>query len=183
MTTVLIISAVLSGIATLFLIAPIMQTRPRTGYFLMVFIPATSLLILFMITPIDLSPPPLADSYAQEEKSLKENLVQKPDNATIILDLAGLYIAQEKFDQAISLLRDAQRKAPDNDDYALQLAAAHFAKGLLYAENGEYEQGLKSLYYALAEAPENAPFLPDIEHFIDQLEKKVAGELRMTISP
>ena len=175
--TVFIICAVISGIATLYLIAPMMQNRPRTCYVLIIFIPVISLLGLLMISqppPTDLKPAPLIDNYAEEAKALKEKLIQKPNDPTIILDLAGVYISQERYTDAITLLRQAQKKSPNNEDFSLQLAVAHFARGLLYAENGNYDAGLKSLLYAVAEAPEDAPFLPDIEHFIAQLEKKIS---------
>ena len=174
--SVLIICAIIAGIATLYVTAPLMRTKPQTCYILMFFIPAVSLGVFMMLVtkPSLHSPPaPVIDVYEQEEIALKKKLDQYPDDATTVLDLAGTYIAQEKYSDAIALLRDAQRKDPRNDDFALQLATAHFARGLLYAENGNYEIGLKSLLYAVAEAPENAPFLPDIEHFIGELEKKI----------
>lgn len=174
--SVLIICAIIAGIATIYLTAPLMQDKPRTCYIVMFFIPAVSLAVFMMLVAkpaLHSSPAPVIDVYEQEEIALKKKLDQYPDDATTVLDLAGTYIAQEKYTDAITLLRDAQRKDPRNDDFALQIATAHFARGLLYAENGNYEIGLKSLLYAVAEAPENAPFLPDIEHFISELEKKI----------
>ncbi len=174
--SVLIICAIIAGIATLYVSAPLMRTKPQTCYILMFFIPAVSLttFMVFMPSAPQYAPSaPVIDVYEQEEIALKKKLDQYPNDATTVLDLAGTYIAQEKYSDAIALLRDAQRKDPRNDDFALQLATAHFARGLLYAENGNYELGLKSLLYAVAEAPENAPFLPDIEHFIGELEKKI----------
>ena len=174
--TVFIICAIISGISTLYLISPMMQTRPNICYVLMIFIPVTSLLGLFVVSSpssINLKPAPLVDNFAEEEKALMDKLAQNPDDPTVILDLAGIYISQERFTDAITLLRQAQAKDTDNEDFALQLATAHFARGLLFAENGDYEQGVKSLLYAVAEAPENATFLPDIEHFIGEMEKKI----------
>lgn len=176
---ILIICALISGASTIYLTAPIMQTRAQTCYILMIFIPAFSLAGLFIVSPphsFEAAPVHLSNSFDSQETALRTKLSQDPENATTILDLSGLYIAQERFTDAIALLRDAQRKHPENDDFALQLSAAHFAKGLLFAENNDYKNAIKSLQYAQAVAPENTPFLPDIEHFIEQLEKKIKDE-------
>ncbi len=169
----LIICAVLSGIITLFIIAPIAQSRPKTCYALMVLIPALSMLAYWFAAPyIHGFKYSDAGQKVQEniaEHILTERMVKNAIQDGSALKLAGLYIAQEKFDDAIKLLKAARKKQPDNKDIALQLATAYFAKGLLKAEHNKYEDALENLEQARKDAPEDAPFLEDLDFFIKRI--------------
>ena len=174
----LIICAIISGAVTLYIIAPIMQSRPAHAYFLMVFIPAISLGILYTLRPSAFADLPIAKQtspdiiYANEMEQLRDKLDVDPENAKAILDMGGAYISRELYDEAIKLLKDATAKRPENNDFTLQLATAYFTKGLKQAEGKNYDKAIKNLYRALAIAPEDAPFIADIENFIEAFEKK-----------
>ena len=186
--TGLIICAIIAGIATLYLIAPIRDKHPKSAYFLTLAIPACSLGILLMVSR-DLPLPYTSvaieqeDPYYNQARAIRAKLSQRPDTPELILELSGLQISTERYDEAIDLLSDAHGKAPLNQDFALQLATAHMAKGLLYAEKGQFDQAVKSLLQASVIAPEDAPFTPDIEVFIEQIEKMQAEKEKQAQTP
>ncbi len=151
----LIICAIISGIVTLYIITPIMQSRPAHAYFLMVFIPAISLGILYTLRPLAFADLPIYKQispdikYANEMEQLRQKLDIDPENAKAILDMAGAYISRELYDEAIKLLKDATAARPENNDFTLQLATAYFAKGLKQAEGKNYDIAIKNLYRAI----------------------------------
>jgi len=53
------------------------------------------------------------------------------DSGNIVLNLAEVYTAQKRFDQAEQVLRSAIQKAPENGDIYFGLAAAYFTEGRL----------------------------------------------------
>ncbi len=170
-----IICAIIAGIATLYVTAPIREQHPKSVYFLTLFIPACSLGLLLMVSrdlpmPFAYTATKKEDPYIKQAQNINDQLAVRPNDPNLILELAGLQISTERFDAAITLLNDAMSKDPMNRDFALNLATAHMAKGLLFAEQGQHERAVKSLLYASAVAPEDAPFLPDIEVFIEKIE-------------
>lgn len=172
-----VIFAIITGIITLFITAPMWNKKPRTSYLLMMLIPAASMGLFLTLFPStntsshNLSSPVIQTDNNTEVSSLQESLKQNPDDANTILDLAGAYIADEKYGKAISLLKSKQSQFPGNDYIPTQIANAYFAQGLLHAENAEFDTALSSLRYAKIYAPSDADFLPDLEHFIGLIKK------------
>ncbi len=159
--TSIIIFAVISAVLTLFLIAPISVTRKKTCYALMVLIPTISLAsYVYLFPPAELLP------RVNKEQVLSKQLAKSPDDIEIMAQLAALYISEDRLEKAIKLL---EARANDNDNLKLQLSTAYFAKGLRYAENGQKEQALGDLQTASSIAPKDAPFLPDIDYFINKV--------------
>ena len=178
MGTNFVIFIIITGIATLLITAPLWNKRPRTSYLLMVIIPAVSMGIFMTIFPAskdilshNKSSPVVQTESGYDLASLQEIAEQNPDDVDKILDLAGAYIAEEQYGKAISLLKSKQAQFPDNADIPMQIANAYFAQGLLYAEKAEFDKALDSLGYAREYAPDDAAFMPDLEHFIDLIKK------------
>jgi tetratricopeptide (TPR) repeat protein len=141
----LILVAVLSGITGLIVNTRLGKTRPKTAIILMLAIP-TLTLGLFTASLINPPLPPL--------------------------EKAGIHIQRGHFDEAIALLTPHHEKEQDNNDIALQLATAYFARGLLHAENDKKNEALQDLNAARSITPPDAPYLDDIQHFIEIIEKK-----------
>ena len=173
--SVLIICALISGLCTIYVISPIAMTHARTCYLLMLLIPAVSLGGFIAIGgAADVFTEQKQDqisSIALEETFLLQELDAKPDDVEALLQLSGVYISQEKFTRAITLLGDALDKNAGHRDIALQLSSAHFAQGLLFAEHKDKAKALISLREAQRIAPEGTPFLPDLRHFIGEIER------------
>lgn len=144
----LVLTAVISGLIGLFVAAKLVKTRPKTAWALLLLIPVAALGIH---TALILRPP-------------------APPSGPI--EQAGILIESEQFDAAIALLAPLRQKEPENRDIALQLAAAHFARGLLHAERKEDAAALQDLRTAQTIAPPEAPYAADIERFIKIIEKK-----------
>ncbi|PCJ98583.1 MAG: hypothetical protein COA45_07650 [Zetaproteobacteria bacterium] len=138
---------ILGGIITLFLIAPIMHSRPRTCYFLMLFIPIVSLGGALTIFPIDTA----------------KNTISSPLST---YERAETHIKQGDFSLAINILTQALTEKGENHNISLQLGRAYFAKGLLHAEHNEKSEALKNLKRAQDVSPKDAPFLDDLQYFI-----------------
>lgn len=175
-----VIFIIITGIATLLITAPLWNKKPRTSYLLMVIIPAIAMAIFMTIFPASTdisshsqSSPVIQTGSGDDLASLQEILKQSPDDADKIIDLAGAYIAEEQYGKAISLLKSKQAQFPDNADIPMQIANAYFAQGLLYAEKAEFDAALSSLRYARIYAPDDAAFIPDLEHFIALIKKDV----------
>ncbi len=113
----------------------------------------------------------ISNNWQSYEQDLREKLSHAPNDIDLLTELAGNLIAQEKFDEAIILLNSAIEKQP-HDDLSLQLTTAYFAKGLLHAEQKNYDTALELLHQAQSVAPPNTPFLPDIMHFIKIIENQ-----------
>ncbi len=120
-----------------------------------------------------------ASTTANKSRDLKEEelkLLEKIKNNTknnindvdLTLDLADIYIAQDRLDKAIELIKDIDHKSDNNDDIKLKLSKAYFAKGLYFAENKKYDQALAYLRMAVNNAPKDAYFLEDIKYFINK---------------
>ncbi len=146
----IIICVVLSGVITLLLIAPIMQSRPRMCYMLMVLIPMTSLAGAFAVFPVE-TPPPHNDAP-----------LSAPEQAE-------MHIKQGEFSLAITLLTQFLDENGKNEAISLQLGRAYFAKGLLHAEHNEKSAALENLKQAMAVSPKDAPFIADLQHFITKV--------------
>ena len=179
--TTLIICIVLSAASTLILLAPIMHSRPKTCYALIFLIPSISLATHLFINAtapyalIDLEKREIKNE-ANEEETLRQNLEKDPNDHSALTQLGGLLTKQERYDEAIAILTEGWRKN-DHKDIKLQLAAAYFAKGLLFAEKEDYSTALYLLRVAKTKAPTDAPFYDDIQIFIDEvIEKRADAE-------
>ena len=146
----IIICVVLSGVITLFLIAPIMQSRPRTCYMLMVLIPMASLTGAFAVFPVKTPPPHNNTPLAVPEQS-------------------EMHIKLGEFSLAIALLTQFIDENGQNEAISLQLGRAYFAKGLLHAEHNEKSAALENLKQAMDISPSNALFIADLQHFITKV--------------
>lgn len=125
------------------------------------------------------APPPMATTpkaMAKEEAQLREALAENPANSYAILQLGGLYIAQERYHDAIVLLTKAHDQHPDDRDIALQLSTAYFTRGLRAAEYGEYDKAARSLKLAQTITPDDSPFKDDIPIFLQKIEMKQQQE-------
>ena len=170
--TPLIIFAILSALCTLYLAFPIAMTHKRSCYALMLIIPLFSLVIYMLTGSPALSSKPASTQHIssiKEEQHLLEMLNHDKSNIELTSQLAGIYIANDKLDKAIELLSRALIDDADNKDLQLQRATAYFAKGLRHAERNQKKQALKLLRKAYETSPKDAPFLPDIMHFIDKV--------------
>lgn len=152
--TPIIICIVLSGIITLFLIAPIRQSRPRTCYTLMLFIPVATLFGALAAFP------PVSNT------SLPRNTV------VTIPEQAETYIKQGDFPLAIQMLTQHLKEKGRNKDVSLQLGRAYFAKGLLHAEHNENKAALENLSQAQKVSPKDAPYLNALQGFIVRIEDR-----------
>ena len=190
----IIICAVASGIITLILIGPFVHKNPRACYALMVFIPVLSVGAYMMVAQPLQQPAEKAlkqalhqeashteqsiDILEKQKQELRQKLKEDKNNIDAIKQLAGIYIAQAQFDEAINLLDNAHKNAPHNTDLKTQLSTAHFAQGLLYAENFDYENALVSLNTAQEITPD-APFAKDLEKFISIIELRKTNNLQV----
>lgn len=150
----IVICVILSGIITLFLIAPIMQSRPRTCYLLIVCIPMLSLGASLATFPLENTQSPHTHPKTPSQR-------------------AEMHIKQGEFDEAIRLLTQIpkeNRETTENSAISQQLGRAYFAKGLLHAEHNEQIEALNNLNKALEVSPDDAEFLPDLRHFINRVE-------------
>lgn len=147
----IIICVVLSGIITMLLIAPIMQSKPRTCYTLMMLIPMTSLAGALAVFPVNMPPPRGNPPLSASER-------------------AEMHIKQGTFLPAIQILTQSLDEKGPNEAISLQLGRAYFAKGLLHAEHNEKSAALENLRQAMKVSPENAFFLVDLQHFITRVE-------------
>ena len=147
----IIICVILSGVITLFLIAPIMQSRPRTCYMLMVLIPMTSLAGALAVFPVNTPP------------SRSNTPLSAPEQAE-------MHIKQGEFSLAITLLTQMLDEKGINEAISLQLGRAYFAKGLLHAEHNEKSAALENLRQAREVSPKDAPFIADLQHFTTKVD-------------
>lgn len=170
----LIICAILGGLSSIWLIMPITKTKPKLCYLLMLLVPLVSLSLFLSLTMMGVIPTPNAPqiSKSQHNKSAIKEIVSLKKALKIdekshdnIAKLAGLYISQEQYQEAITLIKDTPEDIM-SDDLNLLLGTAYFAQGLYQAEHKDDENALKSLRKALVASPANAPFLGDIKHFI-----------------
>ncbi len=172
--TTLIICAILGGISAIWIIMPINTAKPKLCYALMLLIPLVSLSLFLSLTMAGIIPTPNAPVLSDKNRNartideintLKAALKKDRDNHDAIAKLAGLYISQERYQEAITLIKTTPKEVI-SDDLNLMLGTAYFAQGLYQAEHKDDENALLSLRQALAVSPSSAPFLPDIKHFI-----------------
>lgn len=105
------------------------------------------------------------------------------DDLSRLLSRADLYMEREEYDKAMALIEselpnfEAHEK---REDLIIKRATVSFAKGLLYAEQGAFEKAHETLKDTLEITPPDAPFLPDLRHFISitrqQLEKSNSSD-------
>lgn len=174
--TILVIAAILSGLCALILVAPSMQTHPKTGFALMWLIPICSIALFMGVTYYGSQHTPTRSPSQKNEQIQKEityeesALKNAPNNKDIILKLAGLHVAIEEYDKAISIIKGYDGYN-DEHDLLLMLSTAYFSKGLLMAERKEYDSAMHYLHLAVTFAPSDAPFTDDIHYFIKKVEE------------
>ncbi len=173
-----------SGIFTVFLTYKIQEKYSKNYYFLSMFIP-----ILFLWVSVTIFSPDLLKTLSKalqkqeitepstvnngkklktEELEILKKLESNAGNIKLTLDLADIYMAQDHLDKALDLIKNINNKHQNNKDINLKLGKAYFAKGLLYAENKEYEKALTYLQKALKISPKDAYFWSDIKYFINK---------------
>ncbi|MGH1403608.1 MAG: tetratricopeptide repeat protein [Alphaproteobacteria bacterium] len=182
---------IISWILSIIGLKHLRASRPLAFHALCILIPSTIASIGFLTLPPPMQQstlPPLdqeildegaTNNWNSSEQALRDQLVKAPDDINLLTELAGNLIAQEKFDEAITLLENALEKQM-HDDLSLQLSTAYFAKGLLHAEKKNYDTALSLLRQAHAKAPSNAPFLPDILHFVKIIENQKSPPIEQT---
>lgn len=80
---------------------------------------------------------------------------QKPEDVEIALNLGGAYVLEQRYDEAAELLERTARKAPDNHNVWVNLAAARL--GPLEESNEEQQaRAIEAYEKALAANPEVA---------------------------
>ncbi|MDH5722688.1 MAG: hypothetical protein OEY94_05135 [Alphaproteobacteria bacterium] len=189
----IILFALLCAFCTMVLIAPIAMSKKFVSYLIIFLVPAFSL-SLYMIkgAPGMPSQPALYDTnderiamrgIVKDEMNALKTLYENPEDKRNLMVLAGIQVAQGKFGEAISYLENALMKWEDDQDLKLQLGAAHFAQGLLLIEQNMREDALQSFYNARRITPKEAPFLPDLIMFTQELEKMSGVEIMIEPEP
>ena len=87
--------------------------------------------------------------YADAEQLIRDELRQKPSDASLMDRLAGLYKAQGKYDEALSLYRTALDQNPKNTDILKKL-------GELYAERGQQDLAAEQWTKIVQDDPDQA---------------------------
>ncbi|MCK5385128.1 MAG: hypothetical protein KAJ29_06075 [Alphaproteobacteria bacterium] len=184
--TGVILTIVASGFVSLFISHTFLRNRIGLGMAVMFLMPMASCAIYIFLTAPRYNPPAVARpsqvleqtinkeehamTLAPEDIAALEKIVEEnPDDIDSVFVLTNAYMSLERYDSAISLLKSRQMRFHDKKLVTL-LTIAHFAKGLLLAEQGKFKQALSSLRDARKIAPEDAPFLPDLDHFIARVE-------------
>lgn len=181
--------AVLSGACILYVIAPVVQSKPKRSYVAMLIVPLLSLgvYMAFNFIHIQSEQPDYLqatlDKQLKEEQLLRAGIGDKvsgfrPSDIERILKLAGIYTSQERYQETIDLIGLAQKEYPNDNDLALQISTAYFAWGLKNAEQQQKDQALKMLEKARMSAPEGAPFLEDLESFIQIIQAEPQAEIK-----
>lgn len=179
-----ILSVTLSGLFSFFISARYLRKRMGLGMAIMFFVPViTCAAYIYFSAPHPALPEKLevtqiengaSPASAEELAALQKALADNPDEMEGVLALADAYMAREDYDAAIALLEGRQADFP-GEALRVHLTTAYFAKGLLFAEQGRFEDALAALRIAREKAPREAPFLPDLEHFITLIEKQLTA--------
>jgi tetratricopeptide (TPR) repeat protein len=176
-----VLTIVLSGMVSLFISQKFLRRRVGLGLMVMFFVPTLSCATYIILTAPRFNPPAkelvVASSPIEVEdfEALRDYAAQNPTDPNAIIDLASAYIRIEDYDSAIAMLKNKWLLFPASD-MALSLSTAYFAKGLLMAEQGNYEAALFELRNAQDVAPKEAAFLPDLEYFIKLISEQIAEQ-------
>jgi|GEM_PF-2421114 len=188
--TGVIISVVGSGIVSLFISQTFLRKRMGLGLGLIFFLPILSCGLYVYLTSPHFSTPssdnlvsqlmnqkkePEPQITPEEINTLANKVEESPDDLESVVYLANAYMNREEYDIAISLLKSKEKLFPA-EDIKVQLTTAYFAKGLLFAEQGNFKAALTDLKTAQKIAPEGTTFLPDLKHFIMIIEKQISDK-------
>jgi len=178
-----VLSIVISGGVALFIAHNFFRARMGLGLAVMFFLPAVSCAAYIYLTAPYFNPVHVVEKVEaspaatfDEIEAMEQRVANNPKDMDAVLILVGYYMSRENYDATIALLVEKTALFPNNNDVFLQLSTAYFAKGLLRAENALYTEALELLETALEIAPSEAPFLPDLKHFIRMIEKEVGSE-------
>ena len=108
--------------------------------------------------------------FAMAERDFKKALAKQPERISLYLHLGRTYYAQQKYPQAVHVLRQALAIAPDHKPVYLQLAAS-------LEMTGDYDGAIATLNQ-LRERENEPRALQIIDGFIQELDAKrrAAGE-------
>lgn len=170
---VIIMAAVVGGAISLIIVSKIISSRPKLAYGLMVLIPAIFMVCAYFAVvtfsaiqdKADVARASASDDVAILQIQLKEN----PDDLTLVSALSGTLIAEERYDEAIALIEGRPRSDMGDERLKMQYGTAFFAKGLMAAENRQYEDALALMRRAQDVAPKDAPFRDDLDLFMKQV--------------
>ncbi len=195
-----VLSIVLSGMVSLFISHKFLRERMGLGLAIMFLTPTLSCATYIFLTAPYFNPPPATviaqsdeparlsmDKMKEPERPatpedidvLVKVVDENPDDIDAVLGLAGALMGREDYDAAISLLKSKETRFPGKE-LKTQHAIAHFAKGLLFAEQGKYESALDALRIAKETSPEQAPFENDLKYFINIIEEQIAEQASKT---
>lgn len=177
----MIFFALICALSTVLVLQPIAMRHKKSANALLFVIPALALGAYFILGSPNLPASPAMFetdpeiiearlSVTRELDTMRE-LSQNPQDTQLIMRLAGIRMSQGKFDDTISLLQGAVRNFPDDDMLKTQLGAAYYTKSLLLMQEKDFAQSLQALQLAQKSAPQNAPFMEDINALLPELQK------------
>ncbi len=178
--TGVILSIVISGVIALFITHRFLRERMGAGLAVMFLLPLLGCgLYVYLTKPPTAAEPLQAPAYTpatqEDVEALSKTLEAAPDDLGSVIAMAEAYMSRDEYDEAITMLKSKEQNFPQGE-LTVQIAKAYFAKGLLFAEQGRFDEALKTLRTAREVSPESAPFLPDLDHFIRMIENRMAKE-------
>lgn len=170
---VIIMAAVVGGAISLLIVSKIISSRPKLAYGLMILIPAVFMICAYFAVTTFSAIQDKADvaraNVSDDVTVFKVQLKADPDNLRLVSALSGTLIAEERYDEAIALIEGRSRSDMGDERLKMQYGTAFFAKGLMAAENKQYEDALRLMQRAQEVAPEDAPFKDDLDLFMKQV--------------
>lgn len=174
---VIIMAAVVGGVVSLFIVSKILSSRPKLAYGLMILIPAMFMACAYFAVmtfsafeqKADMARDAAYNEVVQNNDVafLQAQLKANPDDLTLVSALSGTLIAEERYDEAIALIEGRPLSDMADERLQTQYGTAYFAKGLMAAENKQYEDALKLLQRAQDVTPEGVPFMEGLDLFIE----------------
>lgn len=178
---------VIAATAALAFIARKEQRHKKFATLMAIAVPLIALILYFTFLSPSLTQQALPQSEQEQQEAYAQSLEDEaekviaahaanPDDVTLNLQLASVYMRQDNYDQAADVLNEALQKNPNNEQLVTQLAATYFAQGLLFAGQNKNTQALASLKKAQATVPVGGPFGRDLSVFIKIIEGKIKTE-------
>ncbi len=176
---VVIMAAVVGGVVSLFIVSKILSSRPKLAYGLMILIPAMFMACAYFAVmtfsafeqKADMAREAAYNEVVQNNDVafLQAQLKANPDDLTLVSALSGTLIAEERYDDAIALIEGRPLSDMADERLQTQYGTAYFAKGLMAAENKQYEDALTLMQRAQDVTPEGVPFKGDLDLFMKQV--------------